>query len=243
MRKAWYSIFDFSFDYKGEETPFTDAGVFKWSRPFEELYPEVKKELEHYLKEHHLQSYFSKSMVNGKDTWKTVSLKTWGIELRKVQREFPQTSALLKQYPEIVSASFSLLEAGSRIKPHCGDTNAVYRCHLGIDIPAGLPECGFKVKDELREWKNGKWFAFMDAYVHEAWNETNKGRYVFIADVMRPEFMDQQKKVCSTVRTSLFLQKRFTDLATRPVFAKLMTFMLRPFIRCGIFMVNLLKVY
>jgi len=243
MNKPWYSIFDFSFDYKGNETPFTDPYQFKWASETEALYHEIKEELEKYLSGHELAAYFSASMVAKKNTWKTVSLKTWGIEMYRVQRHFPKLSVLVARYPEIVSVSFSLLEPRSSIKAHCGDTNAVYRCHMGIDVPAGLPGCGIKVKGEEKAWENGKWFAFMDAYRHEAWNHTVKGRCVLIIDVMRNEFMSKQRSVCATVRTSLFLQKRFADLTNRPLFAKLSARLLRPFIQFGIFAVNKLKYY
>ncbi len=243
MGKTWFSIYDFSFDYKGTETPFTDPYVFAWAKELEGHCTEIKKELEEYLSGHELKSYFSAAMVSKKNSWKTISLIAWGIEMFKVKKHFPKTCSLLAKYPEIISASFSMLEPQSKIKPHCGDTNAIYRCHMGIEVPAGLPLCGLKVKDESKAWENGKWFAFMDAYKHEAWNDTDKARYVFIVDVMRPEFANEKKYVCATVRTSLFLQKRFKNLTNMPVFAKVSATLVRPMMQIGIFMVNKFKVY
>ena len=243
MRKLWFSIYDFSFDYKSDEPAFTNTHAYTWAAEFETHYEEIKKELQHYLSEHKLVSYFSPAMVTQKDSWQTISLKTWDIELFKVQKHFPYINSVLQKYPEIVSASFSMLKAKSKIVPHCGDTNGVYRCHFGIDVPAGLPECGLKVKGESRAWENGKWFAFMDAYKHEAWNDTDKDRYVFIADVMQSEFGAKQKFVCATVRTSLFLQKRFKNISGMPGFAKIAATILRPFMQMSIFLVNKLKAY
>lgn len=243
MLRTWFSIFDFSFDYKGAEPPFASLQGFGWAAETEQHYAEIKKELNAYLSAHSLQSYFNASMVAKKDSWKTISLKTWDIELFKVQKHFPYLSSVLKRYPEIVSASFSLLEPNSTILPHCGDTNAIYRCHFGIEVPAGLPGCGLKVKGEDKAWEEGKWFAFMDAYRHEAWNNTDKARLVFIIDVMRPEFVSERKYVCSTVRTSLFLQRRVKDITSKPVFIKISATILRPFIRMGIATANLLKFY
>jgi aspartyl/asparaginyl beta-hydroxylase (cupin superfamily) len=239
----WFSIYDFSFDYKGDETPFTNPYSFKWAIETESRYADIKKELEEYLNGNELKSYFNTSMVTQKNSWKTISLTTWGIEMFKVKKHFPKTCTILEKYPEIISASFSMLEPHSKIVPHCGDTNAIYRCHLGIDVPAGLPLCGLKVKDESKAWENGKWFAFMDAYKHEAWNDTDKPRYVFILDTMRDEFAGRKKYVCATVRTSLFLQKRFNKLTSMPVFAKVSATLLRPLIQMGIFLVNTFKIY
>lgn len=241
--KMWFSIFDFSFDYKGDEPPYSSPDVYKWSAEFENNYAEIKEELADFLAQNELTSYFSASMVTKPGSWKTISLITWGIHMFKVKKHFPKICAVLNKYPEIVSASFSMLDAKSNILEHCGDTNAVYRCHLGIDVPAGLPECGIRVNGESRAWQNGKWFAFMDAYKHEAWNSTDKPRYVFIIDVMRPEFERSKSYVCATVRTSLLLQRRVKNLTKRPVFAKWAALLLRPWVQFGIFMANKIKYY
>ncbi len=243
MARTWFSIYDFSFNYKGKEPAFTSLAEFNWPQTFEKNHATLKKELEDYLSQHSLLSYFNAAMVTQKDSWKTISLKSWDIELFKVQKHFPFITSVLKQHPEIVSASFSLLEPKSNIVAHCGDTNAIYRCHYGMDVPAGLPDCGIKVKGESKAWQNGKWFGFMDAYVHEAWNHTDKKRLVFIVDVMRPEFEKKQRYVCATVRTSLFLQKRVENLTKRPRFATLSAVFLRPFIQVGIAAANTLKFY
>ena len=243
MHKLWFSIYDFSFEYKGSEPAFTDPTSFKWTKEFEDHFESIKKELQVYLAGNQLKSYFNGAMVIQENSWKTISLKTWGIEMYKVKKHFPLLCQIQEKYPEIVSASFSLLEPNGKIVPHCGDTNGVYRCHMGIEVPAGLPHCGLKVKDESKAWENGKWFAFMDAYKHEAWNNTDKPRYVFIVDTLRPEFATREKYICATVRTSLFLQKRFKNLTGMRVFAKTAAAVLRPFIQLGIFTANTFKVY
>jgi aspartyl/asparaginyl beta-hydroxylase (cupin superfamily) len=247
MQKTWYSLYDFSFDYKGSEPPFADPSRFDWAKDMQQHAETIREELQSYLQKKNLDSYFNSSMVSKKDSWKTIALKTWSIELYKNQKNFPRTTELIHRYPQIVSASFNLLEPKSRIVPHCGDTNAIYRCHLGLDIPAELPACGFRVKGEERSWKNNEWLIFMDAYVHEAWNDTDRERYIFLIDVMRDEFREQSKRVCSTVLTSLFLQKRAEKykilLQAKPFFAKLAGKMLRPFAQMAILAVNKLKFY
>ena len=246
MKKIWFSLYDFSFDYKGSESPYKDADNFNWANEFSSNSAKIKEELHQYLHAHELKSYFNTSMVTRQNGWRTIALKTWSVELFKNQKHFPFTTSLLIKYPQIVSASFNLLEPNSKIIPHCGDTNAIYRCHLGIEVPAGLPDCGLKVKNEPREWKNGQWLIFMDAYVHEAWNNTDKERYIFLIDVMREEFLPGKKYICSTVLTSLFLQKRAQKikfLFSNAGIVKLIGKSLRPFAQGTLFMVNKLKFF
>lgn len=245
MRPLWFSIFDFSFDYKGSEPAFIDPQPFSWAADLKINYVAIKQELSDYLEKRQLKSYFNTSMVSRQNSWRTISLKTWNIELYKNQKDFPVTSALLKKHPEIISASFNLLEPRSKILPHCGDTNAIYRCHLGLEIPSGLPDCGFRVKEEKRGWKNGEWLVFMDAYNHEAWNDTDKDRYIFLIDVIREEYYNERYKIGATVLSSLFLQKWLgrwgVHLVKRPLLVKTMARTAQPFARLSVYLANLFK--
>ncbi len=245
MEYVWYSIFDFSFNYTGNEPAIITHQDFDWAKDLQANYGIIKQELNDYLIKHELKSYFNASMVSRQNSWRTISLKTWNIELYKNQNDFPLTNALIKKYPQIISASFNLLEPHSTILPHCGDTNAIYRCHLGLDIPEGLPHCGFRVKEDVREWKNGEWLVFMDAYNHEAWNHTSKDRYIFLIDVMRDEFYSQKNKISATVLTSLFIQKWSgklnINLIKHPLMVKVIANVCIPFARLSVLMVNRLK--
>ncbi|MGZ4034544.1 MAG: aspartyl/asparaginyl beta-hydroxylase domain-containing protein [Bacteroidia bacterium] len=247
MGKVWFSIYDFSFDYKGSEPEFINPELFPWAADIAQHYQAMMDELKSFVKAHELPSYFNASMVNKKNTWKTIPLKTWSIERHKNQKDFPFTTSLINKYPEIISSSFNLLQARGKIHAHCGDTNAIYRCHLGLDIPKGLPDCGFKVREEKRSWENGKWLVFMDAYVHEAWNDTDEDRYIFVIDVLRPEYFSKKMYVSATVTTSLSLQRRwekYKSLRNLPVpLLKLSAKFLRPFAQLSIHFVNFFKIY
>lgn len=247
MQALWFSVYDFSNNYKDTMPSFIDAKPFDWASDLKQRAEDIKQELANYLEQQQLQSYFNASMVSKQNSWKTVSLKTWDVNLFKNQLHFPITTSLLNKYPQIVSASFNLLEPQAHILPHCGDTNAIYRCHLGIDIPAELPECGFRVNNEKQAWHNNEWLIFLDAYNHEAWNNSSKARYIFLIDVMREEFVTEQQKVCSTVLTSLFMQKHFNPfknaLLQRPQLVTLIAKSLRPFASLALRMSNYIKLF
>jgi aspartyl/asparaginyl beta-hydroxylase (cupin superfamily) len=248
MQRSWFHIFNKdNIYYDGTEPAFADPTEFAWTAEFERNADAIKKELLEYLKNNQLEGYFISSMVSRPESWKTISITTWGIEQYKNQKYFPITNALVKKYPQIVSASFNLLEPNSRILPHCGDTNTIYRCHLGLEIPGGKPHCGLTVRSETREWQSGKWLIFMDAYMHEAFNLTDKNRLIFVVDVVRDEFIDKKKQICAIVRTSLFLQRRwekYTFLKSLPQrTVKLIAKLSAPLMQVAIRAVNLMKVY
>jgi aspartyl/asparaginyl beta-hydroxylase (cupin superfamily) len=206
--KIWFSIFDKK-DYKGGEEPnFFNPDNYSFSKIICDNYTTISQELVEYLQQHELDSYFNTTMVATANSWKTISLKWWDVEIYEHHKFFPKTVQIINSIPELVSASFNLLEPNGHIVPHCGDTNGIFRCHLGLSIPGKLPECGFRVKDEWRSWENGKLLVFVDANNHEAINNTNQNRFIFLFDIVREECFYKKRWICSTVLAGLFLQKR-----------------------------------
>ena len=244
--KLWFSLYDFSFNYKGEEPDFIE-GEFDWAIDFQKNWILIRDELVEYLKEHQPEAYFNTSMVESRNSWKTFSLKWWDIEFKSRYIYFPRTMEIVKKYPEILSVSFNQLEASGKILPHCGDTNAIFRCHLGIEIPGILPNIGFRVRNQFKSWKEGEWLIFMDAYNHEAFNDSDKKRIIMVLDVLRPEFKSNKRKVISIVLTSLFLQKRaekFKFIYNLPQWIiRLISIPLRPLAYVAVKFVNFFKVY
>jgi len=247
LKSIWFSILDRNRNYEGTEPSFIAIDHYDWFKDFSLHHNEIKYELQQYLENHQPKAYFSQGMVTKKASYKTFSLRWWDIEFFKTQAHFPVTTKLLKKYPEVTTLSFNFLESQSNILPHCGDTNAIYRCHYGIEVPDSLPNCGFRVKSENRSWKEGKWFAFMDAYEHEAFNLTDKTRMIILMDILRPEYSHQRSLITATVMTSLFLQKRaerFKWLQRLPYPAvRILVAVLRPIAALAIKWVNFTKRY
>ena len=98
----------------------------------------------------------------------------------------PFLMSLVNQIPGLITVSFSMLKPGTWIVPHKGYENyatVLLRYHLGLVIPKG--DLGIKVDKKLKVWEVGKSFIFDDALTHEAWNFTDKDRYVLIIDFAR----------------------------------------------------------
>ena len=109
-----------------------------------------------------------------------------GEEIAQGERLCPVTAGLVRQHiPRHGAAGFSLLEPGTRIRPHEGYAGDFLRCHLGLRIPPG--DCGLRVGDTVRRWEEGQALVFDDRGVHEAWNLTAEDRVVLIVDFVPPE--------------------------------------------------------
>jgi len=203
--RIWYSAL-------GGERPeypgFYPPSNFEWVEELEKNWEVIAEEVLDFVTNHQdrVKPYFNKTLVNGPKKWKAFAFRFWDLPDKENAKVCPETMRLLKAVPNLLSASVSMLEPGAQIHEHRGDTNAIYRCHLGLVVPAVLPDCGFKVKGEERSWEQGKILVFTDSENHAAWNSTDAVRYVLLFDVLRPEFSDHRKRVCSTVLTGLIRQ-------------------------------------
>jgi len=204
QNKIWFSFFDGA-KYTGSENSFYDVKDQSWVKHLESNSGIIKEELLHLAQnEKGLVPYFNATLASSALQWKVFPFKLWGKNYSKNISKCIKTAGLLESCPDLLSASFSILDANTDIKAHYGDTNAAYRCHLGLIIPAGLPQCGLEVNGKQSGWEEGKIVAFCDAHLHRAWNYSSEKRAVLVFDVLRPEFVRQKKQILARAKVSLF---------------------------------------
>lgn len=121
------------------------------------------------------------------DGWSVYGLVAFGQRIEPALARCPRTAALLEQVPRLTTAGFSRLQPGTHIQPHVGWVKTVYRAHLGLVVPT---DCGMRVGDETREWRNGSCLVFDDTVEHEAWNRSTDVRTVLLFDFVRPGLGD-----------------------------------------------------
>ncbi|GAB4200457.1 MAG: hypothetical protein Tsb002_36590 [Wenzhouxiangellaceae bacterium] len=204
--RPWLS--DDSRPYPHDAPNFYDPAEHPWVPQIEAQWQVIRDELLEVVKENNddMDPYVDLEKTDKDAAWKTAGLMYWTIKSPKNIKKFPKTWEIFRDLPNLSSCSLHLLEPGASIKPHIGDTDAMYRCHMGLVVPAGLPRCGFRVEDEMVEWKEGKIFIFNDACTHTAWNNTDKNRYVISFDIMRPEFAKRKYWIASQVLGKIFAE-------------------------------------
>ncbi|MEQ9410469.1 MAG: aspartyl/asparaginyl beta-hydroxylase domain-containing protein [Fuerstiella sp.] len=81
----------------------------------------------------------------------------------------PVTASLIEQHvPGHGAAGFSMLAAGTRVRPHQGYAGPFLRCHLALSVPDG--DVGLRVGSHTQRWTEGRVLIFDDRVDHEAWN-------------------------------------------------------------------------
>ena len=98
------------------------------------------------------------------------------------------------------ASMFSLLKPRTRIPPHTGSTNVRLVTHVPLIIPA---DCGFRVGNDTRQWVPGTAWVFDDTIEHEAWNNSDQLRVVFICDVWHPHLTPPERAMVTALMAGI----------------------------------------
>jgi beta-hydroxylase len=185
----WYGAMIGRFAPHGDRA-FFDAGTFPWVADLERDWRLVRAELDTVLADRDRLPAFHEVEPGQDDIstqrWKALIFYMYGREVPENCARCPQTAALLRRFPQISTAMFSILEHGAYIPPHCGPFKGVLRCHLGLIVPRGPGRCEIRVGHERHRWEEGRSLVFDDTYEHEVWNETAESRVILFVDFLRP---------------------------------------------------------
>lgn len=122
--------------------------------------------------------------------WKSFFLKGYGYRMEANCARAPITAALIEKVPGLVTASFSVMEAGGHIPRHWGMTKGMLTYHLGLQVPRDFENCRMHVEEGERRhviaWTEGQSVIFDDMFNHEVWNDTGDDRYLLLIQIKRP---------------------------------------------------------
>jgi aspartyl/asparaginyl beta-hydroxylase (cupin superfamily) len=208
--KKWYSFAEGE-AFTGNEPPFFDIATKPWKELLEGNCEVIRAELQALIdnREPNIIPYFNQTLASSPTAWTIFPLRSWNKEFTENCKKTPLTVKTIQQIPGVTSCAFSILKPHTTIKPHFGDSNVMYRCHLTLKTPGGMPEIGMRVGEKEVTWEAGKVFAFCDAHKHEVWNNTNEERWVLIIDILREEFSTEEKQICREVNATLWWQLKF----------------------------------
>ncbi len=140
--------------------------------------------------------------LNHSHLWSTLWLWKDGESQADPISRCPQTAAVLAELPMAdqpgyaPTALFSALAPHTRIPPHTGSTNARLLVHLPLVLPG---PAGFRVGNDVREWRLGEAWVFDDTIEHEAWNDADETRVILIFDVWNPLLSEAERELVTAL--------------------------------------------
>lgn len=122
--------------------------------------------------------------------WRAFFLKGYGYRMPSNAARAPVTAALIEKVPGLVTANFSVMEAGGHIPRHWGMTKGMLTYHLALKAPKEREKCRMHIEEgetlHVMHWQDGQSFLFDDMFNHEVWNETDEDRYILLIQIKRP---------------------------------------------------------
>jgi beta-hydroxylase len=175
------------------DQPIVDKAFFPWIVDLERRFTDIQAEAVR-IRTEDIPSLGDISFDHGRIAadrhWKSFFLKGYGYRMGKNFRRAPITAALVDKIPKLVTASFSVLEAGGHIPRHWGMTKGMLTYHLGIKVPHEPEKCRMAIEgpDQLHvlPWQEGQSFVFDSMFNHEIWNESTEDRYILLIQIKRP---------------------------------------------------------
>ena len=199
LKRAWHTLDlngRFSKSAGGENRPaFYDIDkTYPCLRLLDKNYGVIREEMEQVLtykeripRYHDIaesERYISGTIDPEKD-WKVFMIEAIMGPPKSNQAKCPQTTALIKQIPNLYQAFFSILDPGKSIPAHSGVYYGYLRYHLGLRVPKNNPP-RMRVKDQFHTWEEGQSILFDDSWNHEVYNKSDDLRVVLIVDFLRP---------------------------------------------------------
>lgn len=182
--------------YKGSFPGFYPVTEIAASEVLKSHYPFLKEEIVAFYEKHseRFKNNYTPYSYDAKG-WKTINLFSYFLRYNDACGDFPSVLNVVSKIPNVCGVQIGVLEPNTRIKAHMGDTNAIVRTHLGIQIPGTYPDLGFRVGTEERCWSDGEVLALCVGHRHYAWNYTDKHRIVLVIDTIRNEYSHRKFEI------------------------------------------------
>jgi len=192
---------------------FYEREEFPWLEEFEASTEAIQKELATILREDEREfaPYIHYDDHQPLDQWRELNHSPrWtafhffesGKPVDARCRRAPKTLQAISRLPQAEvplrspAAFFSVLQPRTRIPPHTGVANFRLVVHLPLILPS---QCGFRVGSETREWRLGEAWVFDDTIEHEAWNDSDQTRVIFICDIWNPRLSEDERVAISQI--------------------------------------------
>lgn len=197
-----------------------EPSQFPGTKILEDNFEAIRKEILAYYgeKPEEFQPNFTPYAYR-EEGWRTLNLYSYYLRYADNCAKFPVLDSIVRQIPGMSMTQIAVLRPRTRIKAHYGDTNGLIRSHLGIVVPAALPDLGIRIHKEDHGWEEGKVFCICIAHRHFAWNDTDHHRIVLVVDTIRPDLFNQRYGVASNalgVITMKFFATKFPVLKKMP---------------------------
>ncbi|WP_328603268.1 aspartyl/asparaginyl beta-hydroxylase domain-containing protein [Amycolatopsis sp. NBC_00345] len=169
--------------------PYEHPDIAAVVQAFEAGYPAIKAEYEKAWQADQFSTF--ENFLMTKPEWQALHLYRQGSLVEEASDTAPTAFGILKnevvakgKLCTLLESHFSTLLPGTSIPPHNDLWNFSIVLHFAVDIPEN---CGIRVAEETRQWREGKCLLFDYSFEHEAWNRGDRPRTCLLMDLWHPD--------------------------------------------------------
>ncbi len=144
--------------------------------------------------------------------WRMMVVRGYGIDLQSNMDRLPTLTRLVKECPEVKSATVSFLGPHKHIPVHTGPFPGVLRFHLGLDVPKmpdGSPAAVLTINGVDYSFSDGEYLLWDDTVPHEAVNHSDRPRTALLLDIWRPGMPPSVERLSKVIYGAINLRMRF----------------------------------
>ena len=184
--------------------PFPDPADFEWVPLVERGYARLRDEALR-IRESFMTMSYATSDETQKSKWRQGFVSAFGTRIPRnyfAAGTIPeQAIAMLESLPAddyagfshypFADAFYSWLDPKYAVRAHYSADNFRVRCQLALDIP---DDCFLRVAGESRTWQEGKVLLLDDSFYHDAMNNSDRHRLVFLTDFWNPDLTIAERR-------------------------------------------------
>jgi ornithine lipid ester-linked acyl 2-hydroxylase len=176
-----------------------DTRDFPWIARLEAAWPEIQAEVRRYEDSHTSLPHVAEvsglepgteeamnSAPIDRGEWRVLILLANGKWIEETARHFPAARAATADCPQMTTVGFSALEPHSHIAEHVGTNRGALRYQLPVIVPGEPGDCRIRIGEEMVVWREGESVLFDLGTLHEAWNDTDRRRVLFMIETEMP---------------------------------------------------------
>lgn len=197
---ALFDLNDWMIDRWGGDLPEVyDTTEFPWIADLEAAWGDIRAELDAYVAQDRSIPHVAEvaglrvgsvdamnSAPVDQGEWKALILAANGEWIPETSRHFPRTMAAVASCPQFTTIGFSALEPHSHIASHVGSNRGALRYQLPIIVPGEPGQCRIRLGEEMVVWQEGRSVLFDLKVNHEAWNDADRRRVLFMIETAMP---------------------------------------------------------
>lgn len=180
----------------------TAADGFEWVPEFKARLGVIREEFSQYTTTQemngrsHWGAVSTVSHQGSGESFNTIYLAKGGVFTKEIARHFPRTRRLLSDLgmPGTGGVTFNRQKPKTGLPRHSEAITYLLAGHVGINIPAQLPECGMELYDQKCAWREDELLIIDNSFPHHTWNDTDEPRDICFFNFFHPDLTVPEKE-------------------------------------------------